>query len=167
MHGDSGPIETSPHDPAPISSMILESYQSKGFPYIPDLFTTGESAHGCGHVVRTVHEGVRSTAADYVTGKNSKDNITIRTNHIVDRILLEGQAKRAVGVFLQDSSGAKTLIRARKEVVVSGGAFGSPALLLRSGIGPKAELDRLRIETEIDLPGVGKNLMDHPVRNTT
>ena len=145
--------------------MILESYQSKGFPLIPDVFTTGESPHACGHVVRTVFQGVRTTAADYVTKSNTRGNISIKTDTIVDHVVLvgDGSRKRAVGAQLLSATGKKTLVKARKEVIVSGGAFSSPAILLRSGIGPKQELQELGVESQVDLGGVGKNLMDHPV----
>ena len=145
--------------------MILESYQSKGLPLIPDLLTTGESPHACGHAIRSIFQGVRSTAADYITKSNRRDNVTIKTNTIVDHVVMErdGERKRAIGAQLQSATGEKTLVKARREVIVSGGAYSSPAMLLRSGIGPKQELEQLGIECQVDLGGVGKNLMDHPV----
>ena len=145
--------------------MILESYQSKGFPLIPDVFTTGESPHACGHVVRSVFQGVRTTAADYITKSNTRGNISVKTDTIVDHVVLvgDGNRKRAVGAQLLSATGKRTLVKARKEVIVSGGAFSSPAILLRSGIGPKQELQELGVESQVDLGGVGKNLMDHPV----
>ena len=151
--------------PAPISSMVLESYQSKGLPLIPDLLSTGESPHACGHVIRSIFQGVRTTAADYITKSNRRDNISVRTDTIVDHIVMvnDGGRKRAIGAQLRSVTGEKTPVKARKEVIVSGGAYSSPAMLLRSGIGPKQELQELGIESQVDLVGVGKNLMDHPV----
>lgn len=145
--------------------MILESYQSKGIPLIPDVFSTGESPHACGHAIRSVYQGVRSTAADYVTKSNRRGNISVQTDTIVDHVVLisDGYRKRAVGAQLRSATGKKTLVKARKEVIVSAGAYSSPAILLRSGIGPKQETEELGIENQVDLPGVGKNLMDHPV----
>lgn len=151
--------------PAPISSLVLESYQSKGFPLIPDVFTTGESPHACGHAIRSIYQGVRTTAADYVTKSNKRSNISVMTDIIVDHVVLagEGTQKRAIGAQLQSAVGDKILVKARKEVIVSAGAYCSPAILLRSGIGPKQEVQSLGIESQVDLEGVGKNLMDHPV----
>lgn len=165
-HGHSGPLVTAPHDPAPISSLVLESYQSNGLPLIPDMFTSGQSgAHGCGHAVRTIHQGVRTMAADYLNDAKSRCNLEIKTNVYVDKVVLEhiGDDVRAVGVDVQDASGNRTSVRARREVILAGGAYGSPTILLRSGIGEKHELEKQGIECHVDLPGVGKNLMDHIV----
>lgn len=165
-HGHNGPLHTEPHDPAPISNLVLESYQSKGLSLIQDMFTTGESSHGCGHAVRTVRQGIRTTAADYITKDNARDNIDIKTGLYVDRVILEevGGKLKATGVELQTAEGHKSFVGARSEVIICGGAYGSPAVLLRSGIGPKTEVEKHRIRCQIDLPGVGKNLMDHLVR---
>ena len=145
--------------------MVLESYQSKGLPLIPDLLTTGESPHACGHAIRSIFQGVRSTAADYITKSNRRGNVTIKTNTIVDHVVMERdrERKRAIGAQLQSATGEKTLVKARREVIVSGGAYSSPAMLLRSGIGPKQELQEMGVKCQVDLGGVGKNLMDHPV----
>ena len=145
--------------------MVLESYQSKGFPLIPDVFSSGESPHACGHAVRSIFQGVRTTAADYITKINKRGNLSVKTDTTVDHVILvgHGKQKRAVGAQLQSATGEKTQVKARREVIVSAGAYSSPALLLRSGIGPKQELQELGIESQVDLCGVGKNLMDHPV----
>lgn len=145
--------------------MVLESYQSKGLPLIPDLLTTGESPHACGHAVRSIFQGVRATAADYITKSNTRGNVSVKTDTIVDHVVIVGdeKRKRAIGAQLRSGTGEKTLVKARKEVIVTGGAYSSPAILLRSGIGPKQELQELGVESQVDLGGVGKNLMDHPV----
>lgn len=165
LHGSHGPLHIAPHVPAPISSMVLESYQSKGFPLIPDVFSTGESPHACGHALRSIFQGVRTTAADYITKSNQRGNLSVKTDTTVNHVILvgDGKQKRAVGAQLQSATGEKTQVKARKEVIVSAGTYSSPALLLRSGIGPKQELQELGIESQVDLCGVGKNLMDHPL----
>ncbi|MCJ1466557.1 hypothetical protein MMC07_005177 [Pseudocyphellaria aurata] len=164
-HGTTGPINTEPHDLAPISELLMKSYESRGMPYDPDMFTTGESPQGCGHVPRTVWQGNRTTSADYITKSRRRDNITIKTNTLVDKIILEllesSPAFQAVGVKTVSADGTTTIVRARKEVIISGGAYCSPAILLRSGIGAKDEVERFGITSAIDLPGVGQNLMDH------
>jgi choline dehydrogenase-like flavoprotein len=115
QHGYDGPLTTAPHDPAPISSRVLESFQSKGLPLKPDMFTTGEAAHGCGHAVRTIHKGVRSTSFDYIGTGQGYSNIEIMTGRYVDKILLEqrGVELVAAGVHVQDSQGQSHCITAR------------------------------------------------------
>ncbi len=164
-HGKDGPLITSPHDPAPISNRILESYQSKGLPLKPDMFTVGDTAHGCGHAVRTAFNGVRTTSYDYIGGNETFPNLDVVTGNYVDKIVLEERGNEfiATGVQVQNEKGQKIIFEAQKEVVVSSGAYGSPTVLLRSGIGPKSELEDFRISVKVDLSGVGKNLMDHPV----
>lgn len=133
-----------------------------------DMFTTGEIPHGCGHVVRTHHQGLRTTGADFVTKGYHRDNIDIVTNTTVDKIILEkvDGSLRATGVDLTDESGTKRTVTASREIIVSGGAYCSPPILLRSGIGPKEDLERLGIQCAVDLPGVGKNLLDHLVSSS-
>ena len=164
-HGHDGPLHTEPYDLAPISQKLLESFESQGFPLHDDMFTTGEVPHGCGHVVRTHHQGMRSTGADFVTRGYHRDNIDILTNTTVDKIGLEREngALRATSVDLLDEQGIKRTVNANREIIVSGGAYCSPPVLLRSGIGPKEELEKLGITCAVDSPGVGKNLLDHLV----
>jgi choline dehydrogenase-like flavoprotein len=144
--------------------MVLESFQSQGLPYHPDMFSTGDSPHGCGHVPRTVYKGDRTTAANYLLHKGS--NLPTKTDTTVDKVILEGEGSdsRAAAVKIIEKDGTSKEIKARKEVIVSGGAYCSPTILMRSGIGGKPELAAHGIDCKVDLPGVGKNLMDHLVR---
>lgn len=142
----------------------MDSYVSQGMPLHHDMFSTGDIAQGCGHVPRTVYQGLRTTGADFVTNKNHRGNITIKTDTTVDKIIFSKQANktRASGVVTQTSDGSR-IYYARKEIIISAGAYCSPAILLRSGIGPKAEVEQHNIPSLVNLPGVGKNLMDHLV----
>lgn len=162
-HGQSGHLVTAPHDPAPISNLVMKSFQSKDFPNIPGVFSSGDSPHGCGHVVRTIYQSVRSSAADYITKSNARGNVDIMTNFYVDKVILENTSNtfRAVGVDLQGSTGEKHSVKVRKEVIVTAGVYGSPTILLRSGIGARHEVESYGITSRVDLPGVGKSLMDH------
>lgn len=130
-----------------------------------DMFSTGDVAQGCGHAPRTVYEGIRTTGADFVTNKNHRGNITIQTDTTVDKVTFtqKGNQTRATGVVTKGSDGSSKTFFARKEIIISGGAYCSPAILLRSGIGPKEELEKHRIECTVNSPGVGRNLMDHLV----
>jgi choline dehydrogenase-like flavoprotein len=132
------------------------------------MFSTGEVPHGCGHVPRTVHKGIRSTSADFITKEYHRENITILTDTTVDRVILKQRADGlwATGAVGVSSDGMSQRFNARREVIVSGGAYCSPAVLMRSGIGARQELNNCGIPCNVDLPGVGKNLMDHLVCHT-
>ena len=95
----------------------------------------------------------------YLSAARHRLNLTLRSGCLVDRVLVEDG--RAVGLRV-DSGGELQTVRA-KQIIISAGAIQSPAILLRSGIGPAAELSALGIESVVDLPGVGKRLMDHPM----
>ncbi|KND55482.1 Choline dehydrogenase [Candidatus Paraburkholderia kirkii] len=89
----------------------------------------------------------------------ARSNLTIRTGEQVERILFDG--KRAIGACTVRDDGTREALRAQR-VIVSTGAIHSPVLLMRSGIGPADELRALGIDVQADLPGVGRNLMEHP-----
>ena len=118
-HGMDGLLNVEPHDVAPISELVLESMQDLGLPVVADLFTTGETSTGCGHVLRTVHGGMRSTSADFLKAENHGRGVDVVVDTTVDRVVVE--AGQAVGVVLVDKEGEKRTVRARKEVVVSSG----------------------------------------------
>jgi choline dehydrogenase-like flavoprotein len=92
------------------------------------------------------------------SGADERPNLHITLGGLVERILIEDG--RAVGAVVRAAAGVREL-RARREVIVSCGAIDSPALLMRSGIGPRAVLDDAGVEVVLDLPGVGENLQDH------
>jgi choline dehydrogenase-like flavoprotein len=148
---------------APISNMILESMQDRGLALQPDMFTSGNNPHGCGHVPRTHYKGNRTTSANYF--RNKGPNLAIKTDTTVDKVILEGEGEnlRAVAVRIIEKDGSSKELKANKEIIISGGAYCSPTILLRSGLGPKSELQSHGIDCKLDLPGVGKNLMDHLV----
>jgi choline dehydrogenase-like flavoprotein len=127
------------------------------------MFSTGETPHGCGDVPRTVHKGVRSTAADFITKNYRRENITIKTLVTVDKILFshESSTPVATGVSTISKSGSKLNYAARKEIIITAGAYCSPPILMRSGIGPKEQLQKHKIPVLVDSPGVGANLQDH------
>ncbi|KAJ4363961.1 hypothetical protein N0V83_009414 [Neocucurbitaria cava] len=163
VHGNTGPLHTEPHDLAPISERVKESMVDQGLPYHADMFSTGETSQGCGDVPRTVHQGVRTTAADFITKGLKRNNITIKTEVTVDKVLLSQHSGEltATGVATISKSGKRIEYKARKEVIISAGAYCSPPILMRSGLGPKEQLQKHGVECLVDLPGVGQNLMDH------
>jgi choline dehydrogenase len=97
-----------------------------------------------------------STALTYLAAARDRPNLEIRADSLVDRVLIE--SGRAVGVAL--ASGEKVVAG---KVVLAAGAYSSPALLLRSGLGPGDDLRQLGIAAQADLPGVGRGLIDHPL----
>lgn len=119
-----GPLHTEPYDLdlAPISKLLLDSMVDKGMPRIDDLFATGETPIGCGHAVRTVHNGVRTTSADFLTGFEDKIDVLVGT--MVDKVILEERDGGwvASGVEVVDcATKERRIVRAGREVILSGG----------------------------------------------
>lgn len=164
-HGYDGPLHIAPAlPPIPIAERMFESFKSKGLPYKPDMFSSGEASVGCGHAMRTCWEGTRTTAADFITKDQERPNVTIQCDVTVDKVILERGADGALeakGAEYVDSDGNRFKAFASREVILAGGSYNTPTMLLRSGIGPKADLEKLNIPVELDLPGVGENLQDH------
>ncbi len=114
---------------------------------------------GVGLVPTSTRRGRRWSVADgYLRPALRRSNLTVMTDALVTRIVVEQE--RAVGVELA-LDGHLEDVRAEREVIVTAGAVGSPALLLRSGIGPRQELEALDITCHVDAPRVGKGLRDH------
>ncbi|HXQ52526.1 MAG TPA: GMC family oxidoreductase N-terminal domain-containing protein [Stellaceae bacterium] len=128
-----------------------------------DDYNAAEQA-GFGRLQHTIGNGMRcSTAVAYLRPALARGNVTLLTRAQATRILFEG--RRAVGIeYMQD--GTKREARTAGEIILSGGAYNSPQLLMLSGIGPADELRAKGIEPRVDLRGVGKNLWDHPMLAT-
>jgi len=119
----------------------------------------GKQQEGFGVSQSTQMGGTRCSAAvAYLHPAKNRPNLTIETKAYATRILMEG--KKAVGIEYEQG-GTIRQARADREVLLSGGVFNSPQLLMLSGIGPADHLKDVGIEPLIDLPGVGKNLQDH------
>lgn len=160
FHGDAGPMAVSRQPAHPeITPLMMETATRLGYASLADFH--GEQAEGFGLPDFTIRRGRReSTAAAFLDGARWRPNLTVMTHAQVTRILFEGQ--RAIGVEYAQGTSRHT-VRASREVILSGGAFNSPQLLLLSGIGPVDELQALGIPVRQHLPGVGKNLQDHPL----
>lgn len=94
------------------------------------------------------------------------NQLEVITDTVVDRVVLEQgpDGLRAVGVdVINSDSSTRSHFKAKREVIISAGSYCSPAILLRSGLGSRADLEQLGIPCQIDLVGVGKNLLDHLV----
>jgi choline dehydrogenase len=157
-HGTGGPQNVAElRSPSAVNKMFLDACALHGIPYNPDY--NGAEQFGA-FMYQVFHKnGERHSAAKaYITPHLSRPNLSVKTNTVTTKILFEGT--RAVGVRI-DQGGQVSELRARREVIVSAGAFGSPQLLMASGVGPAAELQRHGIPVVHALEGVGKNLHDH------
>ncbi len=160
LHGAEGPLQVRDQSaPLPITLAFLEACAGAQVPLTADF--NGATQEGAGlYQVTQFHSGPHvgercSTAAAYLRPVAGRPNLTVLTRAQVARVTVEDG--RATGVVLR---GGKR-IAARREVILSAGAFGSPQLLLLSGIGPEEELRAHGIPVVHALPGVGANLQDH------
>lgn len=136
----------------------LDSAPGAGIPVIPTL-NDFDADFGIAVIEINVAEGVRwNTAFAYLDPVRDRPNLTIVGDALVDRVLIEND--RAIGVSAVIDGRLQTI--GAEQVVICGGAYGSPLVLLRSGIGPAEELREHGISVVADLPGVGRNLQDHP-----
>lgn len=160
-HGGDGPVSvTTPKaDNNELFHAMVEAGVQAGYPRTDDL--NGYQQEGFGPMDRTVTpQGRRaSTARGYLDQAKERPNLTIHTHAVTDRVLFEG--KRAVGVRYLRGREQPQVARARREVLLCGGAIASPQILQRSGVGPGALLKKLGVTLVQELPGVGQNLQDH------
>ncbi|MGH2896499.1 MAG: GMC family oxidoreductase [Solirubrobacteraceae bacterium] len=158
LHGSGGPLRImSRYELAPVHEAIVAAAQEIGVAHNPDY--NGGVLDGVAQMQLTIRDGKRHSAAvAYLRPVIDAPNLRVLTGAHAHRLLLEGT--RCTGVEFAHE-GALHRARAGFEVVVSAGAIESPALLLRSGIGPADELAALGIDVTADLPGVGQNLHDH------
>ncbi|PHV11890.1 choline dehydrogenase [Chitinimonas sp. BJB300] len=161
-HGDDGPtsVTTPKAGNNPLFHAMVEAGVQAGYARTDDL--NGYRQEGFGPMDRTVTPGGRrsSTARGYLDQARDRDNLTIVTYALTDRILFSG--KRAIGVaYLIDDSDKPVIAHASREVLLCGGAIASPQILQRSGVGSAPLLREYGIPIVHDLPGVGANLQDH------
>ena len=156
-HGFEGPIHTqsisSTHRDYPLRDQLRAAWASTGSPLVADA----NSGHpqGLSELIENRRDGLRQVASSvYPLG-----HVEVKSGTSVHRILLEQSNTKPAATGVQLSNG-ETLL-ARKEVIVSAGAYRTPQLLLLSGIGPPDDLANHNITVKVDAPGVGKNLFDH------
>jgi choline dehydrogenase len=158
FHGGGGPLNVAAlRSPNPFVQRFIDAAQNRQIKYNADF--NGASQEGVGWYQVTQINGQRCSAAvAYLKPIRDRENLEIITEAFSEKVLFDG--KKAVGVqYTKDNE--SIAIKATREVILSAGAFGSPQLLLLSGVGPKAELDKHNIPVVHDLPGVGENLQDH------
>jgi choline dehydrogenase len=157
LRGAGGPIKvTRQQDLTPASEAFLAALaETAGVPRIEDY--NGESQEGASVFQQNVSGGLRYSSSVGYLDDHGLPGLTVWTGARVQRVVVEGN--RAVGVEVITASGRET-IRAGREVILSAGTFGSPQLLMLSGVGPAAQLREHGIDVVADLP-VGENLHDH------
>jgi len=158
FHGHTGPFPVrrfTVDDMRPIQRAFLDACTSIGIAFVDDHNAPG--AIGAGPIPLNQIDGVRQSAAvTHLDAARPRKNFTLRSDVLVDRLdIVDGQVR---AVILAD--GERIVA---DEFAVAAGAYGSPAILMRSGIGPATELAALGIATVADLPAVGKHLRDHPM----
>lgn len=159
VHGGDGPVPVFRETVRlhPITRAFYDACAELGFPSEPDK--NGDGPPGYGPVPRNALDGMRiNTGIAYVNPVRARTNLEISGNTFARRIIFDG--RRAVGVEV-DRDGRRETVAAG-QIVLAAGAVKSPHLLMLSGVGPRAELERHGISVVHDSPGVGKEFSDHP-----
>lgn len=158
-HGRDGPLTVEDKRwSSPLLTGFLKAGQQLGYQIVDP---NGPEQIGFSVADMTQRNGLRgSTAETYIKPAAARPNLHVAVNAHVTKILFD-ENKRAIGVRFQQKGKMRT-VRARREVILSAGAIGSPHLLLLSGVGPAKHLQQHGIPVLVDLPGVGLNLQDHP-----
>lgn len=156
--GGGGPLGViDSHNRDPLFDAWLDAARQADWPYTEDY--NAERQEGFGHGQWTIRAGRRCSAAvAFLRPALGRPNLTVETGALATRVILEGA--RARGVEYARGGGLHR-VAATREVLLAGGAFNTPQLLMLSGIGDAEHLREVGIETKVDLPGVGRNLQDH------
>ena len=159
-HATGGPMRVEDErSPRPLTRRFLAAAEANGIRYMDDY--NGPEQDGAALAQVTQRNGKRWSANDaYLRPVRDRPNLEIVTGAAVRRIRIAGG--RATGVAYRDRLGRERVAQASREVIVCAGAFGSPQLLMLSGIGPAEQLRALGLTVEVDAPDVGENLQDHP-----
>jgi choline dehydrogenase-like flavoprotein len=160
FHGSGGPLRVSEQrSPRPMNRRFLAACAAAGVPRIADY--NGPEQDGASPFQVTQLGGKRFSAADaFLRPALARPNLELAARTRVLGIEFDGD--RAVGVRIRRGRHGEELVRARREVLLAAGSINSPQLLLLSGVGPGDELREVGVPPRHELPGVGRNLQDHP-----
>ena len=162
LHGQSGPLAVSPPRARnPFGTAFIAAGHAAGLPLNADF--NGPEQEGVGWYDVTQKNGERWNAARAYVNGLQRPTREVRTGAHVERICTigSGTSARATGVLVRGADGMVNTISVQREVLLCGGAFHSPHLLMLSGIGAAQDLQRIGIAPVLDLPEVGRNLQDH------
>ncbi len=144
--------------------LFAESVAASGFSWLKDL-SCSIPGEGWGFMHRNIsREFVRlNSAFAFLDPVRESPNLTIISRTVVDKITMKGsRATEALCLTRSENDSVSTSSIEASKYILSAGVYGTPTILLRSGVGPKEDLSRNGIRENLDLPGVGKNLQDHP-----
>jgi choline dehydrogenase len=159
-HGGSGPLHVAANQTGHLLHQpLMEAAEASGFHTTDDLHGEVEEGFARGELTIDPQGNRASTSRAYLQPALKRPNLHVITGALTRRVLVEG--RRAVGVEYEREGKVET-VRAAREVILSGGSYNSPQLLMLSGIGPAEELREHGIAVVHDLPGVGRNLSEHP-----
>lgn len=158
VRGREGPIAVEPYRTVlPITHRFVAAAREAGFDYLEDL--NGDPREGVGYSQMSRRGRFRqSTARTFLAAAKGRPNLRVETGAFVTQLLFEG--RRCTGVAYARNGVSMTAL-ARREVLLSAGAIGSPHLLQVSGVGPAGPLRAAGVDVLADMPGVGRNLSDH------
>jgi len=165
FHGTDGPLDVNdPRERNPITAAFVDGCKDVGLEDNPDY--NGEHQEGCSRLQFTTRDSERWSVSKAFLWPALRSRTNLEVVALADVLKVEldcqkGKKCRASGVTLRDRTGAVTTVQAGKEVILTASAVMTPKLMMLSGIGPKAELERHGIATKVELPGVGQNLQDH------
>ncbi len=159
LNGVGGPLNVADvKKPHPFNHRFIRAAEELGYPLNDDF--NSEVQEGIGFYQVTQKGGQRFSAADaYLHPVSDRSNLTVIVGARVSALELEGE--RVIGLTYFDNDKKNHSLKARREVILSGGSINSPQVLMLSGIGPRADLEAQGIEVKHELPGVGQNLQEH------
>jgi 5-(hydroxymethyl)furfural/furfural oxidase len=162
FHGQNGPTpirRVKKEEWPPLTKAIDEFARARGFPFVEDMNGDFRDGYGATAISNTTTSRASSAICYLGSDVRARRNLTIQCLTTVKALVADG--KRIVGVKAAEHNGKEIEFYARETVLCSGALF-SPAMMLRAGIGPADELSQLGIPVVADVPGVGRNLQNHP-----
>jgi choline dehydrogenase-like flavoprotein len=161
QHGFNGPMQTNTHTSAcrkyPLRVLVKQAWEEIGVREIADI--NAGSPLGMGELVDNRRDGLRQPASSVYP----LSGVQVLTETLVQRIVIEERVGRKVATGVELADGR--MLVAKKEVILSAGAYRTPQVLMLSGIGENEELSQHGIKQVVDLPDVGRNLHDHLALN--